>query len=210
MRPTYESEYSLAEQGYTHIIGIDEAGRGALVHSVAVASVLVPVTSLDLLYEANDSKKLSPKKRVELYSKITDLCDWCVVLVDHKTVDKINVLNATKKGVVSLMLNYVGEKAHALIDGNMKITNAPIEYTSIIKGDCKSISIACASIIAKVTRDAEMSKIAKEYPQFGFDRNKGYGTKEHLAAIKLYGPCPYHRKTFRGVKEYLEVQNVNS
>lgn len=196
-RPTYDIEYQLKNEGYNYIIGIDEAGRGPLMGPVVAAGVHI-FDGFDLS-EIKDSKKLSVKKREYLYGKITTECNWAISQVDQKMIDEMNILEATKlamRKVVYLM----SEADIALIDGNFVPSNIDIPAKSIIGGDNLSVSIAAASIVAKVTRDEMIMEMYKEYPIYGWDRNKGYGTKEHLEAIKLYGPCIYHRKTFSGVK----------
>jgi ribonuclease HII len=199
-KPTYDLELDLRNQGYKYIIGIDEAGRGPLMGSVVAAGVYI-LDGFDTS-EINDSKKLSAKKREYLYNKITAVtagCHWAVSQVDQKMIDEINILEATKlamRNVVYLM----NEADIALIDGNFVPPNIDIPARAIIGGDNLSVSIAAASIIAKVTRDEMIMGMHKEYPIYSWDKNKGYGTKEHREAIALYGPCIYHRKTFSGVK----------
>jgi len=200
-KPTYDIELDLKNQGYGYIIGIDEAGRGPLMGPVVAAGVCIP-GGFDMS-EINDSKKLSAKKRERLYDKITAECHWAISKVDEKLIDIVNIAQATKlamRQVVYLM----NEADFALIDGNFIPECIGIPEKCVIGGDRLSVSIAAASIVAKVTRDGLIMELHKQYPIYGWDRNKGYGTKEHREAIKLYGPTPYHRKTFGGVREYVK------
>ena len=198
-RPTLEIENELKAEGYKYIIGIDEAGRGALIGSVVAAAVMIP-EGFDFT-EIRDSKKLSAKKREILYNKIISGCDYFVSSVDEKIIDSINILNATKLAMRHCI--YEMRKADfALIDGNFAISNVDIDQKSVVGGDNISASIASASIIAKVTRDNMMRKLHEEIPIYALNKNMGYGTKYHREAIKIYGPTIYHRQTFGGVKEY--------
>ena len=200
-KPTYDIELDLRNQGYKHIIGIDEAGRGPLMGPVVAAGVCIP-DGFDTS-EINDSKKLSAKKREYLYDKITNECDYAATEVDEKTIDEFNIREATKLAMRNVI--YLMQDADiAIIDGNFLPENIDIPARCIIKGDSLSVSIAAASIVAKVTRDKMIMSCHNKYPIYGWDRNKGYGTKEHMNAIALYGPTPYHRKTFGGVREYVK------
>jgi len=199
-KPTYDIELDLRNQGYKHIIGIDEAGRGPLMGPVVAAGVCIS-DGFDTS-EINDSKKLSAKKREYLYGKITNECDWEVGQVDEKLIDEINIFQATKLAMRQVIYKMY-EADFVLIDGNFLPENIDIPEKCVIGGDNLSVSIAAASIIAKVTRDRMIMSCHKEYPIYGWDRNKGYGTREHKEAIKLYGPSIYHRKTFGGVKGYI-------
>jgi len=195
-KPTYELELSLKNQGYKYIIGIDESGRGALAGSVCAAAVYIP-DGFDTT-GINDSKKLSSKKRELLYNRIIEECAYSYTLVDNNIIDAINILEATKIAMWQCVRK-IPLADFALIDGNFipKLINIPVR--PVIGGDRISVSIAAASIIAKVTRDRWMLDAHKKYPIYGWDRNKGYGTKEHKEMIKLYGPCELHRKSFKGV-----------
>jgi len=199
-KPTYDIELDLRNQGYKHIIGIDEAGRGPLMGPVVAAGVCI-TDGFDTS-EINDSKKLSAKKREYLYDKIINECYYAVVEVNEKTIDEFNIREATKLAMRNVI--YLMQDADfAIIDGNFLPENIDIPARCIIKGDSLSVSIAAASIVAKVTRDRMIMSCHKEYPIYGWNRNKGYGTKEHRDAIALYGPTIYHRKTFGGVREYV-------
>ncbi len=200
IKPTYDIELDLKNQGYKHVIGIDEAGRGPLMGPVVAAGVYVP-DGFDMS-EIRDSKKLSAKKREYLHDKISSECVVAIAQVDQKMIDEINILEATKlamRNVVYLMK----EADYAIIDGNFVPPNIDIPAKAVIGGDNLSVSIAAASIVAKVTRDGMVMRMHKEFPIYGWDRNKGYGTKEHREAIRIYGPSIYHRKTFGRVREYV-------
>ena len=145
----------------------------------------------------NDSKKISEKKRELLYEQITnEAIDWSVGIVDQNEIDEINILNATKKALHMAITNLKIKPDRILVDALEHIDTCGIPYTSIIKGDAKVYSISAASIIAKVTRDRMMKEYDEIYPEYGFAGHKGYGTAKHIQAIKAYGPCPLHRKTF--------------
>ncbi|MBR4669925.1 MAG: ribonuclease HII [Butyrivibrio sp.] len=182
---------------YGLLCGIDEVGRGPLAGPVYAAAVILPMDT-DILY-INDSKKLSEKKREELYIEIMNKALAVGIgHVSNERIDEINILQATFEAM-TMAVNELSEKPGALLIDAVHIPQLE-EYMqiSIIKGDAKSISIAAASIIAKVTRDRVMKDYAKEYPEYGFDSNKGYGSADHIAAIKKYGPCPIHRRSFIG------------
>ena len=191
----YEKEY--LSKGCKYIAGIDEAGRGPLAGPVCVASVIMPLDEENIIEGINDSKKLSEKKRDLLYDKIMEKAiAYHIELVDEETIDKINILNATKVGMM-VCINELSVKPDVVLIDAVKI-DSDIETVSIIKGDQLSYSIACASILAKVTRDRLMLEIDKEYPEYGFAKHKGYGTKVHIEALKKYGKCPRHRNSFIG------------
>jgi ribonuclease HII len=192
----------LAElKGSTYFVGIDEAGRGPLAGPVVAASVYLNHYEIK---ELNDSKKLTDKKRRELFPQIIKNMIVGIGIVDEKIIDKINILNATKKAML-LSVDEIQKKIDIellLIDGNQKlITN--IEQITIIKGDSLSYSIAAASIIAKVTRDDIMLKYDKLYPEYGFKNHSGYPTKKHIEAINKYGILDIHRKTFKPIKNLI-------
>lgn len=181
-------------QGHTYIAGVDEVGRGPLAGPVVTAAVILKRGAL--IEGINDSKKLSEKKREELYDIIMrEALAVSVASESHTVIDEINILNATKKAMKQAIMSLEITPDLVLIDA-VKLDDLPMEQNNIIKGDAKSISIAAASIIAKVTRDRLMVEEAKNYPAYGFDSNKGYGTVGHIAAIKEKGLCPIHRKTF--------------
>ncbi len=187
----YENKY--LDQGLKFIGGIDEAGRGPLAGPVTSAIAIMPMD--DIIEGINDSKKLSEKKRELLYDKIVEKAiAYYVSIVDEKTIDEINILEATKKSMLECIEKVSIKPDVVLIDAVKLRTETPTE--SIIKGDMKSYSIACASILAKVTRDRLMVGLSKKYPEYHFEKHKGYGTKVHIEAIKTYGPCEIHRRTF--------------
>lgn len=183
------------DEGYQYICGIDEAGRGPLAGPVVVASVIMPKNSM--IEGVNDSKKVSEKKRELLYDKILEeAISYSVGIVDQNEIDRINILNATKAGLTESVRSLKIKPDIILVDALNGIDTCGIEYRPIIKGDAKSYSIAAASIIAKVTRDRIMRQWDELYPQYGFEKHKGYGTAAHIAAIKEYGLCPLHRLSF--------------
>ena len=198
-------EEELYTQGITSIAGIDEAGRGPLAGPVVVACVVMPKDSM--IEGVNDSKKVAEKKREKLYEQIIEeALGYGVGIISQEEIDRINILNARKEGLTTAikeMEKDLKEKQRKfdkpeiiLVDALTKIDTDHIPYRSIIKGDAKSYSIAAASIIAKVTRDRIMREWAEVYPMYGFEKHKGYGTAAHIAAIKEYGLCPLHRRSF--------------
>lgn len=189
----YEKE--AIKKGYSIVCGVDEAGRGPLAGPVYAAAVILPKGHI--VEGVNDSKKLSEKKRALLFDKIMDECICCSIgTATEKEIDEINILQATflamKKAVDGLEIT----PQLALVDGNKapQLTAADVE--TIVKGDAKSASVACASIIAKVSRDRYMLEMAEKYPQYQFEKHKGYGTKLHYEMIEKYGICDIHRKSF--------------
>ena len=190
-----EKENELREKGFKFICGIDEAGRGPLAGPVVVASVIMPADSM--IEGVNDSKKISEKKREELYEKIIkEAISYGVAIIGQDEIDEVNILNATKKGLTISLQELAQKPDLILVDALNHIDTLGIPYDSIIKGDAKCYSIAAASIIAKVTRDRIMREWDKIYPEYGFEKHKGYGTASHIKAIREFGLCPMHRKTF--------------
>ena len=198
-------EEELYLKGINSIAGIDEAGRGPLAGPVVVACVVMPKDSM--IEGVNDSKKVSEKKREKLFEEITkEALGYGIGIVSQEEIDKINILNATKEGLtlaIKELEKDLQEKKRKfekpeiiLVDALTKIDTDHIPYRSIIKGDSKSYSIAAASIIAKVTRDRIMRQWDEVYPMYGFEKHKGYGTSAHITAIKKYGLCPLHRRSF--------------
>ena len=186
----YEKEYG--HLGY--LCGIDEVGRGPLAGPVYAAAVILPADN-DLLY-SNDSKKLSEKKREALFDEIMEKAIAVGVgIVDEKVIDDINILQATYKAM-RLAIDNLKVKPQILLNDAVIIPDVDIPQEKIIKGDAKSVSIAAASIIAKVTRDRLMAKYDEKYPDYGFAGHKGYGTAAHIEKIKEIGPCPIHRRSF--------------
>lgn len=188
----YENE--AIEKGYKLICGVDEAGRGPLAGPVYAAAVVLPKGYV--IEGVNDSKKLTEKKREALFDKIINECeDFCIATASQQEIDDVNILNATflamRRAVEGLRI----KPDLALIDGN-KEPGLDIDEQTIIKGDAKSASIAAASILAKVARDRYMLEMAEKYPQYQFEKHKGYGTKLHYEALDEFGPCEIHRMTF--------------
>jgi len=175
------------------IVGVDEAGRGPFAGPVVAAAVMVDQSKI--IPGIKDSKKLSKAKREELYHQITQNYLWAVGLVEAQEIDAINILEATKKACIEAVAKLSMQPHIVLVDGNMKFNDS--RFISYVKGDDRSLSIAAASIIAKVTRDRIMSAIHEEFPNYGWVNNSGYGTKQHLDAIKKYGYTPYHRLSFK-------------
>ena len=183
------------KQAILNICGIDEAGRGPLAGPVVVGAVILKPDSM--IEGINDSKKVAEKKREKLYDIITEeAISWSVGIVDQKEIDQINILNATKKALKLAVEGLDMKPDRILVDALEHIDTCGVPYTSIIKGDAKCYSIGAASIIAKVTRDRIMRQWDEVYPQYGFISHKGYGTAKHIAAIKEYGLCPLHRRSF--------------
>ena len=188
-------EKELYKKGFEYICGIDEAGRGPLAGPVVVAGVIMPKDSM--IEGVNDSKKVSEKKREKLYDIILEeAISYSVAIIGQDVIDEINILNATKEGVTKVVEELDVKPNLILVDALTHINTKGIPYDSIIKGDAKCYNIAAASIIAKVTRDRIMREWDEIYPQYGFINHKGYGTAKHIQALKEYGPCPIHRKTF--------------
>lgn len=198
----YENEKR--SRGFRLVAGVDEAGRGPLAGPVFAACVILPEgCQIDGI---NDSKKLTPKKRDELYDEITKKAiSFSIQSVDEKIIDEINILNATHMAMNMAVDKMEIKPDYVLIDGN-SIKNMTTPHETIVKGDAKSISIAAASILAKVARDRFICEMAEVYPQYSFEKHKGYGTKVHNEAILKYGPCPIHRKTF--LKKLLGEENL--
>lgn len=190
----WEFEHKYASDGYRFICGVDEAGRGPLAGPVCAAAVILPM-DIDIP-GLNDSKKLTDKKRRELFPIICEKAiAYGIAFADHEEIDKINILQATYLAMERAISKLEIKPDMALIDGN-RAKDFGLPSQTIVGGDAKSASIAAASILAKVTRDDLMVKIADLYPSYGFEVHKGYGTKAHYAALSEYGPSPIHRITF--------------
>lgn len=201
-----EYENELYNENITLIGGIDEVGRGPLVGPVVSACVILPKGFY--LKDINDSKKLTEKKRDELYKIIKEnAVSIGIGVVDEKRIDEINIYEATKEAMIMAIKDSKITPEYLLIDA-MKL-DIDIPFKSIIKGDAKSESIAAASIIAKVTRDKMMYELNEKFPEYRFNKNKGYGTREHIEAIKKYGILKEHRLTFNPVTIYKDKKNVN-
>ena len=195
MSELWKYEHAAFEEGYSLVCGVDEAGRGPLAGPVCAAAVILPP---DLEIEGlNDSKKLSDKRRRELYDVITEQAiAYGIAMVDEKVIDEINILQATFRAMRQAVEQLSEKPALALVDGNREPDFGDIPVKTIVKGDSLSANIAAASILAKVTRDRFMEEQDAIYPQYGFFVHKGYGTKAHYAALREYGACPIHRRTF--------------
>ena len=201
---TFFLERSLQQQGYPVVAGLDEVGRGPLAGPVVAAAVILPRTCRHTLFL--DSKKLSPKKRQQLFDHLHDIpARIGIGIVSHSTIDKINILQASllamKKGVLEL-IRQESPPDFLLVDGKFPVPMDTAQQP-LIKGESRSASIAAASIIAKVTRDAIMKEMHDQFPHYNFIQNKGYPTREHRLAVKKYGITPHHRLSFKGVKEFV-------
>ena len=198
----YRYEEELYDNGYKNVCGIDEAGRGPLAGPVVVAAcIMPPFLRIDGI---NDSKQLSEKKREELYKIIIkNAVAYNIVFINEKIIDKINIYEATKKGMLEAIAGLKVEPDYVLIDA-MPLNELKTSNKSIIHGDALSASIAAASILAKVSRDHYMDKMDIKYPNYGFKHHKGYGTKMHMEALEKFGPCKIHRKSFEPVARSLQ------
>jgi ribonuclease HII len=196
-----KDEEDLYNDKIQYICGIDEAGRGPLAGPVVVGAVILPRDSM--IEGVNDSKKVSEKKREKVYEEIIqNAISYSVGIVDQKTIDEINILNATKLALKRAIEGLEVKPNIILVDALTNIDTCGIPYKSIIKGDAKEYSIAAASIIAKVTRDRMMLEWDKVYPEYGFAKHKGYGTAAHIKALKENGPCMLHRRSF--IKNFID------
>ncbi|MBP3313200.1 MAG: ribonuclease HII [Oscillospiraceae bacterium] len=181
-------------EGYDLICGVDEAGRGPLAGPVCAAAVILP-HGLEI-EGLNDSKKLTDKKRRELYPIICEKAlAYGIAMVDEKVIDEINILQATYRAMREAIQQLSIAPNLALVDGN-RASDFGVTVKTVVKGDSLSANIAAASVLAKVTRDAFMERMAETYPQYGFEVHKGYGTKKHYEALREFGPSPIHRMTF--------------
>ncbi len=198
--PDFTFELALQSRGLYRIAGIDEAGRGPLAGPVAAAAVILPnnftCPGLD------DSKKISPGKRELLYQRLTtdESVFWAVATASREEIEILNILKATHLAMRRAVESLAVAPQHCLIDG-LPVRNFPYPHDGIAKGDGRSFSIAAASIIAKVTRDRIMLHLDREFPQFGFAKHQGYGTKQHLEALRIHGPCCHHRRTFQPIAQ---------
>ena len=200
----YKYEEELYDNDYKLICGVDEAGRGPLAGPVVVASCILP--PFLRIKGINDSKKLSEKKREELYKIILkEALAYKIVFISENDVDELNIYQATKKGMLEAINTLDVKPDYCLIDA-MNLSELDMPHQSVIHGDARCASIAAASILAKVTRDHYMEKMDIKYPNYGFKKHKGYGTKLHLEALEKYGPCEIHRKTYSPVTKYFSKQ----
>lgn len=200
--PTIKEENRLFKKGFKFIAGVDEAGRGALAGPVVAAAVVWDgrINDKDREYFFNsvrDSKLLSEKKREELYLRIRDFFPYRAAAVSEKIIDGTNILKASLEAMRKAVCGLRRLPDFILIDGRFILEDLQVNQKAVIRGDQQIFLVAAASIVAKVTRDRIMKKMNESYPGYGFARHKGYGTKEHFAAIKKHGPCPIHRMSFR-------------
>jgi ribonuclease HII len=193
-------EREFHEQGVFPVAGIDEAGRGPLAGPVVAAAVILPLKFKSL--GLDDSKKLTAAAREKHYARITNNPDvvWSVAIREADAIDRVNILRATHEAMRDAVTTLLLPPAHALIDG-LPVNPFPIRHTALVGGDAISLSIAAASVIAKVTRDHLMTKHARTWPNYGFDQHKGYATAAHLASLREHGPCPIHRRSFEPVAQ---------
>ena len=195
LRAMKEYEYSFLSKGNVVIAGVDEAGRGPLAGPVVAAAAILNVDD-DFIY-LNDSKKVTPKRRDILYNDIMNRTIYGIGIVSAEEIDEMNILQATYKAM-RMAIDKLSKRPEVLLNDAVIIPgiDESIHQEKIIKGDAKSVSIAAASILAKVTRDRYMEELGEKYPEYGFEKHKGYGTKAHIEVIKKYGITPEHRKTF--------------
>ena len=199
---TYDYELSLKEDGYIAVCGVDEAGRGPLAGPVVAAACILPIGCE--IIGLNDSKKLSEKKREQLFDEIKEKAiAYSIASASNEEIDKVNILNATMIAMARAIDGLPKKADFAIVDGNC-VRNFPVPAMTIVKGDAKSPSIAAASILAKVTRDRYCLEMDEMYPEYNFKKHKGYPTKEHRELVEKYGPCPLHRKTFL---KFLDKEN---
>lgn len=197
-------EEEFAIRGFKAIAGVDEAGRGPLAGPVVAAVCILP--SGYFIRHIDDSKKLTPRKREELYNILIKETLFSVALVACEVIDEINILQATFKAMIEAIKGLPQDPDLILVDGHLS-PSFDQQAIPIVGGDALSISIAAASIIAKYSRDCMMEEFDKKWPEYGFKKNKGYGTRDHLLAIEKFGPCPIHRKTFEPMKTLLQKRN---
>ena len=198
----FRHERKLRAVGFSSIAGVDEAGRGALAGPVVAAAAILPEKFRHK--RLNDSKQLLPQRREEIYRDLTrnTAVIWSVGIVDAPEIDEINILRATHKAMRSAIDALAAQADHALIDG-LPVFPFPLPQTALVDGDCLSLSIAAASVIAKVTRDMMMRDFCARYPEYCFSQHKGYGTELHLTKLHAHGPCPIHRRSFEPVAQPL-------
>ena len=204
----FRYERRLRAVGVIRIAGIDEAGRGALAGPVVAAAVILPEKFRHR--KLNDSKQLAPELREEIYVELTSNAEvvWAVGVVDSIEIDQINILRATHKAMRVALEALTASPEHVLIDG-LPVFPFPLPQTAIVDGDCYSLTIAAASVIAKVTRDRMMRDFCAHFPEYCFDQHKGYGTELHLNKLHELGPCPIHRRSFEPVAQpLLDLQEV--
>ncbi len=195
VHPTFAEERGLRESGFVSIAGVDEVGRGALAGPVAAAAVVLPQRSLEWFDDVRDSKQLPPASREALADLILIHAAVGLAMVPAARVDADGIVSATRRAM-SQAVRTLGSGVDAVLIDAMTVPGLPVRQVPLVHGDQRSLSIACAAIVAKVSRDRLLSQIHEQYPQYGFDRNKGYGTEEHRSALARYGPSPLHRMSF--------------
>lgn len=198
--PSFRFENEAIRRGYSSVAGVDEAGRGPLAGPVVAAAVILTPSSTDFS-EIRDSKVISANKRRRLYQVILENAVTSVGIVEPDEIDRINILQAARKAMAIAIQGLKPLPDYVLIDGPISV-ELPVTQRCVIRGDKLCVSVAAASIVAKVTRDNLMDQLHRLYPQYGFDCNKGYPTRQHRDAILAYGPSPVHRRSFRGVIQF--------
>ena len=196
----FRHEKKIRALGFSAIAGIDEAGRGALAGPVVAAAAILPEKFRHK--RLNDSKQLLPERREEIYRELTaneQIC-WAIGVIDSIEIDQLNILRATHKAMRAAIVSLRMQADHALIDGR-PVYPFPLPQTAVIDGDCYSLSIAAASVIAKVTRDMMMREFCARFPEYCFSQHKGYATELHVAKLHAHGPCPIHRRSFEPVAQ---------
>ncbi len=188
-------------QGFKSLAGVDEAGRGPLAGPVVASAVIVRDFSFSAAVD--DSKKMTPRAREAAYEEILEKCSVGIAVIEHDVIDRINILQAALKAMEEAVMKLGEIPDGVLIDGN-KVARLPFRQFPIVDGDAKSFSIACASIVAKVTRDRMMDYYDEIYPSYGFKKHKGYGTEEHIVCLRRLGPSPIHRRSFEPVRDAME------
>ena len=199
--PNFEFETKLHEQGYQNVAGVDEVGRGPLAGPVYAAAVILGPGKIPT--GLNDSKKLSAKNRNSVLESILEYADISIASASEREIEQINILQASHLAMVRAVAGLKKKPDYVLVDGNLIPQDLRIPATAVIKGDARSLSIAAASIVAKVKRDLVMSDLAQHYPGYGWEKNAGYPTTEHLKALQDLGVTPHHRRTFKPVHNIL-------
>ena len=199
--PNFEFETKLHKQGYQNVAGVDEVGRGPLAGPVYAAAVILGPGKIPT--GLNDSKKLSAKNRNSVLESILEYADISIASASEREIEQINILQASHLAMVRAVAGLKKKPDYVLVDGNLIPQDLRIPATAVIKGDARSLSIAAASIVAKVKRDLVMSDLAQHYPGYGWEKNSGYPTTEHLKALQDLGVTPHHRRTFKPVHNIL-------